>query len=115
MLDGINDLELECIENAIVLETPNIHEFDGDTVNIKVNIPKLMPLTKIEEPNKNLVVLNRNILLNDPDSIKSTDYRLYYTNYLEVPTNKDTAKKLSEGDTVLILIPNKNIKNMRIL
>lgn len=116
MFNGIYELELECIENAIVVETPEIDETSTDsTVNVKVNIPKLMPLIKLEEANKKLVVISKNILLNSSDSIKDTTFKLYSSNYIDVPASVELAKKLSYGDSVMVFIPNKNITNMKIV
>lgn len=107
MLKGINDLELECIENAICLEDT----FDSDT--IKVNIPKLMPLIDVDKPKKRNIIINRNILLNDPASIPNIDFRVETSNYIELPSRN--ILNVYSGESVTVLIPNKNIKKMRVI
>ena len=107
MLKGINDLELECIENAICLESTEYAS------NIKVNIPKLMPLIDVDKPTKKNIIINRNILLNDIGSIPDIEFRVETSNYIELPMG--VPSKLNSGDSVLVLIPNKNIKKMKII
>lgn len=108
MLKGINDLELECIENAICLE-----DTTDESLYVKINIPKLMPMIDIADPIHRNIIINKNILLNESGSIPNIDIRIDSSNYIELPIPRDI--KFKKGDSILVFIPNKNIKKMKII
>lgn len=112
-LDGIFELELETIENAISLETIDT------SINrtVKVFFPKLMPLSKKEIPKKQEIRLNKNLLANDTSTIPETSYKITTANYIELPLAKGSFENdvINEGDHLYVIIPNKNIKDMRII
>ena len=49
IVNGLNEIELETIENVISLEDVDTSK----TRKVKVFFPKLMPFSKIEEPKSN--------------------------------------------------------------
>lgn len=108
MLNGINDLELECIENAICVE--DVTPFSQ---YIKLNIPKLMPMINVNKPDNRNKIINRNILLNASGTIPTIDLKIDTSNYIQLPIN--TNRIILKGESVLVLIPNKNIKKMKII
>lgn len=112
-LDGVFEMELEVIENAIALETIDTEK----TRTIKAYIPKLMPLAQAEPPKKQDVYINKNILVNDPSSLPETVYKVTVANYINVPLAGGSFYKttIKKGAHLYIMVPNKNIKDMKVI
>lgn len=112
-ISGLQELELETIENAIAMET-----IDTNIIReIKLFIPKLMPLCQKDIPKEQRLLINRNSLLNDKKSIPNyVNYITYLTNYIVIPlSDKFSNKIINEGDNLLVLLPNKNFKEMMVI
>lgn len=109
-LNGVFEMQLETIENSIALEDVNT----SSKRTVKVFIPKLMPLTKIENAKEQKFQLYKSNILNDSSCFPAMEYKTTIGNYIEVPlgNNSFIDKKIYKGDRILILLPNKNIKEM---
>ena len=111
--NGLNEIELETIENVISLEDVDTSK----TRKVKVFFPKLMPFSKIEEPKSQEIKLNKNLLLNDISSTKDNINKITLNNYIEIPLAKGVFENenIKKGDHLYVMIPNKNIKDMKII
>lgn len=114
VLDGIFNIELENIENGICIETVDTNL----TRKVKIIIPKLMALIDKQEPKKGMIYLNKNIIANDKKTLpQEISYNIVTMNYLEL-TLSDKAyinTTIKKDQKVVVFLPNKNIKNMKII
>ena len=76
-----------------------------------------MPFNKIEEPKSQEIKLNKNLLLNDISSTKDNINKITLNNYIEIPLAKGVFENenIKKGDHLYVMIPNKNIKDMKII
>lgn len=134
--DSLNEIQLENIEYGILMEKTNV----AKTRVLKLNIPKLMPLTTTEKVDSGVITLNRGLLLNDTSSIPELPKKVEYGNYISVPVSnaawragfwkpKGTCRCdsygnhtcacqtgdviLEKGEKILCLVPNGNLKDIR--
>lgn len=137
--DGLNEIKLENIEYGILLERTNVTK----TRVLKLNIPKLMPLSNSNNKDEGYIVLNRGILLNDTSSIPNLPTKIQYGNFVNVPLSQSAYRAgfhkpegtckcyrvdgqchhvcgcfsgeviLEKGTKILCLVPNGNIKDIR--
>ena len=114
VLDGIFNIELENIENGICVETVNTNL----SRKVKIIIPKLMALIDKHEPKKEVLYLNKNIIANDKKTLpQEISYNIITTNYLELELSDKAYinTTITKDQKVLVFLPNKNIKNMKII
>lgn len=121
MTNGIDEMNIECIEMGILLETINAKT----TRTMKLNIPKLMPLVNASADSSKTERISSNILLNDPNTIPtSLNNSLTTLSYISVPIadscfrgpyGEDKYGRIivKEGTSIMVIIPNKNIQNMK--
>lgn len=112
-LNGLYEMELEVIENAICMET-----IDTEKTRVaKLFIPKLMPLSQLENPRDQTIYINRGLLANDASSLPETVYKITASNYIEVPLAGGSFYKttIKKGAHVYVMIPNKNIRDMKVI
>lgn len=113
-LNGLHELNLETIENAIAMETIDTEK----QRSIKVFIPKLMPLGQEDIPKKKRINLNKQLIVNNKQSIpKNLNYAVYTTNYITVPLAGGSFYKtiINKGQRLYVMLPNKNFKEMVVI
>lgn len=100
-INNISDVSLNMLEYCYIAET-----VDLPLTTVKVNIPKLMPLTSSSKP-----TITSSIFINDTDCKVSISKNLKTTDYLTIPvfnvdfTRVATNVKNSEGDIIRSYLP----------
>lgn len=100
-INNISDVSLNMLEYCYIAET-----VDLPLTTVKVNIPKLMPLTSSSKP-----TITSSIFINDTDCKVSISKNLKTTDYLTIPvfnvdfTRVATNVRNSEGDIIRSYLP----------
>ena len=111
--NGIFEMKLETIENAIAMETIDT----SLTRSIKVLIPKLMPLSKSINPVTKKLYLNKSNILNSDSNFPKIEYNTSISNFIKVPIASKSYLNcfINKGQKLYILLPNKNIDMMKVV
>lgn len=117
---SINDLELESIEHAVLLQSISNAK---NTRVLKVCIPKIMSIGS-KSSNDSNIIINKRMVLNDSSCFPKIPDKVYTCNYITVPL-VDTAFrgpyredkygriKLNAGEKITCIIPNNNILEIK--
>lgn len=113
VISGLSEMELETIETAICVEDADLNVQNY----VKVNIPKIMPLSELHTTKDDVVFIDRNILDNDLSSFPDLDFKIDTSNYIKINISSlmSLDRVIHKGDRLTVLLPNKSLNNMKII
>lgn len=117
---SINDLELESIEHAVLLESVQNAK---ETRFLKLCIPKIMSVGN-KSSSDSSILINKRMILNDPNCFPKIPDKVYTCNYITVALVDNAFRgphmediygriRLDAGEKITCVIPNNNILEIR--